>query len=1509
MSRDRRHELPGAYRRSEQPGGRSLPRSSIPPKPSRYTSSSFATSENDFGPDHFNFNDSDTSASRSRVTSTLPSGQGSSGFSRSGSEAPPIPDSKRRTISMGANLQPPRAKRSMGGRHRDRNQTLPPYSVSDSSRRTMSGNDENNRFGSDGSSVYSSADSFDSQDDFDRRFPPRPPKPDKYKSSSSSNFTGQFYPDPMQSADLGRLQSGYSEDTNTTITNGNSRPTNLDELAEYFNKKLEDVQRQADSAMNRMQNGRNRSQRSESTQDSSVFSYPSGPSGGRHTIRPTNRAGISSDASTITPTNSRSYQTMESSQPTESSISAVRDEIESLKSQLSRGLDNMTSRGESQDMDEMADYFSKRLEECQNQVYKAVNQVQGQMGEPKRGFEPRQSRHRQDWENRDDEFYDSSDSGIGPRNLTIRPLTRAHANALENNQPPSVQNQHAPPVLRHREQDRQRNHRDNYRGVQHRDDRHVYPPPLPQDDEESFSIAASEKMHEASAPPVYRDHGDFPQLEPMPDDDNFSLGSDDENDWDDYEDFIDDDTPAPETATPVPPIIFKGNNYVYQCLYITYIISFLAYVFVRIQYTLDSPGLNRIYCIVVAILEIITAPSLILQGMCLWKWVSREPAPADAFMRPKFHTARIMVPTYKEPLEVVAGTVHEIVHMDLPPYFHVHVYVLDDGRRESLENWVLSKRTKRCVYLHYVARTKLPGVPHHAKAGNINHTLHYVFDDAYAEQECVIIFDADFMPRRNYLLRVLPVFSEKRTRPIALVQTPQFFYNVNSDEDVWDHLNVSFFHRIEPSLDRWSAVNCCGTNFTVRADALKDVGYFPVGCLTEDTLLSLRLCTMGWGVAYHHEVLAIGQSPHEITEIFKQRSRWCKGNLQIFLDEFPLMQSGLSISQRVFYSSCGFNYFCASISIPFFQLVPAWAIFFGLWPVSKIGLEFAFAFFIYYLLGNMLLLYPPPGFGIKDMWNGELASTNLWFTYFNGVRRIVGTKLLKGKGELTFKTTKKKTDDEEGNNVGFQKEDVRACYMHFIMFFIMLITIIYAIVKAVTAKNVKFYFYYMYMIGMSWALINMTPYLIVVIYCWYRVRIPGIMVACFRNVQLLLRLVCAALILVQAFTTRNMTENFVCPHEYTGQLGSSPLAMVKTLDVSSKLHVTRNAFWLLGLTDDFYTIQQIKQTACNEDEIPVIVFFMRPSTGLELDAESGHYMPVDRIENWSDYDLKLENYAKQLADVPSLIVMEPSLLMHTFNSQTSHHASGYQLDYAQRVGNAVRMFPKSWIYVDAGNAMYLQWNVNLNHVISVLKKMPSTIRGFSINVGSFVNSTYNEILANEIHCQTGYHYIIDTSRNGGEFSTRSLDDINSCTYDPPRVKNGSMPMWKDGSAVTTLRTAGSNGGATAVTLPSATAVPSVKKRWVLNSPTDMGDSEYYGGDYKYYYSGNIQANLTGDSLNGGKLSAGGEKSSSNASDAGLSYYGNPKALLSQNREEKEPRIQKRWALNHPAVGSAGGRTQ
>ena len=54
-------------------------------------------------------------------------------------------------------------------------------------------------------------------------------------------------------------------------------------------------------------------------------------------------------------------------------------------------------------------------------------------------------------------------------------------------------------------------------------------------------------------------------------------------------------------------------------------------------------------------------------GLVQWRWISRPEASLAAFERPKFHTIRIMIPTYKEPIEVVAGTLHEVTHMDIPP--------------------------------------------------------------------------------------------------------------------------------------------------------------------------------------------------------------------------------------------------------------------------------------------------------------------------------------------------------------------------------------------------------------------------------------------------------------------------------------------------------------------------------------------------------------------------------------------------------------------------------------------------------------------------------------------------------------------------------------------------------------------------------------------------------------------------------------------------------------------------
>ena len=168
-------------------------------------------------------------------------------------------------------------------------------------------------------------------------------------------------------------------------------------------------------------------------------------------------------------------------------------------------------------------------------------------------------------------------------------------------------------------------------------------------------------------------------------------------------------------------------------------------------------------------------------------------------------------------------------------------------------------------------------------------------------------------------------------------------------------------------------------------------------------------------------------------------------------------------------------------------------------------------------------------------------------------------------------------------------------------------------------------------------------------------------------------------------------------------------------------------------------------------------------------------MPVERILTWEEYAEKIKEYADQLSDVPSIIIMEPSLLMHTFNTRTEYHNTQYQFEYSEHVRLVINSFPRSWVYVDAGNALYLQWKVNMDHIVGVLNNMPDNLRGFSINVGSFVNTSFNTQLAMEIHCQTGLNFIVDTSRNGGLFSERSMDEINECTYDPPYIGKGAAP--------------------------------------------------------------------------------------------------------------------------------------
>jgi cellulose synthase (UDP-forming) len=246
----------------------------------------------------------------------------------------------------------------------------------------------------------------------------------------------------------------------------------------------------------------------------------------------------------------------------------------------------------------------------------------------------------------------------------------------------------------------------------------------------------------------------------------------------------------------------------------------------------------------------------------------------------------VYIPTYDESLDVLEKTITGALSLDYPNFT---IWLLDDGRRPWLKDFC---ETKGVGYL-----TRADNA--HAKAGNINHAL------TRTNADFVAIFDADFIPQRNFLIRTMGFFDDPR---IGVVQIPHTFYNYDPAQSA---LGVQkalpddqrfFFEAIMPSRDGWDASFSCGSNSVTRREALRSIGdALPTGSITEDMLLSITLLRDGYITRYLCERLAFGLAPEGLKAFFVQRKRWARGAMQIlFLTAGPLGRN-LTLMQRLLF--------------------------------------------------------------------------------------------------------------------------------------------------------------------------------------------------------------------------------------------------------------------------------------------------------------------------------------------------------------------------------------------------------------------------------------------------------------------------------------------------------------------------------------------------------------------------------------------------------------------------------
>jgi cellulose synthase/poly-beta-1,6-N-acetylglucosamine synthase-like glycosyltransferase len=270
----------------------------------------------------------------------------------------------------------------------------------------------------------------------------------------------------------------------------------------------------------------------------------------------------------------------------------------------------------------------------------------------------------------------------------------------------------------------------------------------------------------------------------------------------------------------------------------------------------------------------------------------------------------IQLPLYNERY-VLERLIDETVKIEYPREL-LQIQVLDDSTDDTHAfAEALCERYKAIGHpIEYLHRTNRHGF----KAGALQEGL------KSATGEFVAVFDADFIPPPDFLLRTIHHFADPQ---IGVVQTR------------WSYLNrdFNFLTEVEALLLDGHFVlehgarsraghffNFNGTAGLLRVSMIEDAGGWQHDTLTEDSDLSYRAQLKGWKFAYLPGLECPSELPVEIYGFQVQQFRWAKGLMQCARKLLPsLMRAKIPFRTKVE----AFLHLTPNISYPLMVVVSA----------------------------------------------------------------------------------------------------------------------------------------------------------------------------------------------------------------------------------------------------------------------------------------------------------------------------------------------------------------------------------------------------------------------------------------------------------------------------------------------------------------------------------------------------------------------------------------------------------
>jgi len=338
-------------------------------------------------------------------------------------------------------------------------------------------------------------------------------------------------------------------------------------------------------------------------------------------------------------------------------------------------------------------------------------------------------------------------------------------------------------------------------------------------------------------------------------------------------------------------------------------VTLSAAIILFIHYSLVSVlclyGAHRIY-------HSLTARRYILNGL-IKNGMDNDKLSSES-MPDNFPYVTIQTPMFNEKF-VAARIIDAVAAFDYPKD-KLQIQVIDDSTDESV-----AIAAERVAYynslgfdIDHIRRKNRTGY----KAGALAEAMDNV------KGEFIAIFDADFIPHPDFLLRTLPVFQDKK---VGLVQSRWTYLNTQANPLTRLQTVMLDAHFGIEQITRFGEnvfFNFNGTAGIWRKETILDAGGWKSDTLTEDTDLSYRAQIAGWKFVYRPDIGCPSEIPEKMNAFKLQQHRWAKGAIEVMRKLLPTVWAAkIPLKAKVeatFHLTANLSYLLMFIDSLFFLL-------------------------------------------------------------------------------------------------------------------------------------------------------------------------------------------------------------------------------------------------------------------------------------------------------------------------------------------------------------------------------------------------------------------------------------------------------------------------------------------------------------------------------------------------------------------------------------------------------------